>query len=113
MLDCMDNFRDRGKLQCDECGGLFTAQLLPIHLCPPAMKKDIDELELEVSKLQAELALIKQDALRYRWLREPQEHVSVEFEDENEDGYTMVFYSKIRTELDAAVDAAIDRKRKA
>ena len=49
----------------------------------------------------------QRDAARYRWLREPQEHSCVEFEQENEDGYTNTFYNVIRDELDDAIDAAM------
>lgn len=53
----------------------------------------------------------EKDAARYRWLREPQEHTCVEVENENEDGYTNTFYSAIRDELDAFIDAAIEKEK--
>lgn len=55
------------------------------------------------------LQSLEADAKRYQWLREPQENCAVEFEDENEDGFTDVFYSLVREELDAAIDSAISQ----
>lgn len=71
----------------------------------------ICELQRENADVRARLEAAERDAGRYRWLREPQEHACVEFEDENEDGYTNAFYSKIRNELDAAIDAAMQEKK--
>ena len=58
------------------------------------------------SKVDALVAEIARDCERYRWLREPQEHCAVEWEDENEDGWTNVFYPQIREGLDALIDSA-------
>lgn len=59
------------------------------------------------NSVAAELKKCRGDAERYRWLREPQEHLSIDIEDENEDGYTGVFYTLIRHGLDEYIDAAI------
>jgi hypothetical protein len=61
----------------------------------------------ERDALRQQAEAMRADAERYRWLREPQEHCAVEFEDENEDGFTNVFYALVRDELDAAIDAAL------
>lgn len=53
-------------------------------------------------------AFVRRDAERYRYLRQPQEHCAVYFEDQNEDGYTNTHYALVRDELDRAVDAAMD-----
>lgn len=63
-------------------------------------------LERRLRESEAEVAALREDAERYRWLREPQDHFAVEVEDQNENGYTSVFYAIVREELDAAIDAA-------
>ena len=66
---------------------------------------------LLAAKEQAESRLRErdEDAERYRWLREPQDHVAVTVEDENEHGFTNTHYSLVREELDAEIDAFIKR----
>jgi hypothetical protein len=83
------------------------AKLDKTHYADPDTLATLNRLERENADLRANLEEARKDAERYRWLREPQEHVCVEVEAENEDGYTNTFYSTIREELDAAIDAAI------
>lgn len=63
-------------------------------------------LERERNWLAARVGELEPDAERYRWLREPQDHICVDVEEENEDGWTGTFYALVRDDLDAAIDAA-------
>ena len=67
---------------------------------------DVWKLEQKIEQAESRAASDAKDARRYRWLREPQDHVAVSVESENEDGFTGTHYSLVREELDAAIDAA-------
>ena len=48
----------------------------------------------------------QEDAERYRWLREPQDHFGVLVEEMRGDRYTNTHFFAVREELDALIDAA-------
>ena len=60
----------------------------------------------EIERLRAELAECKQDAERYRWLRDDCGGFEVTVREENEDGYESWVAGYPAEELDAAIDAA-------
>ena len=66
----------------------------------------IEALRNERNGLAARVVELTPDAERYRWLRKPQDHICVDVEEENEDGWTGTFYALVRDDLDAAIDAA-------
>ena len=71
-----------------------------------AISAQFNAIKDERNGLAARVVELTPDAERYRWLRKPQDHICVDVEEENEDGWTGTFYALVRDELDAAVDAA-------
>ena len=60
----------------------------------------------EIARLRSELAEVKRDAKRYRWLRDDCGGFEVTVREENEDGYESWVAGYPAEELDAAIDAA-------
>ena len=73
---------------------------------------EFDEAIEARAVLLAHIAKLEANDRRYRWIREPQEHCAVEWEDENDDGWTDVFFHQIRDGLDALIDAALAAEQK-
>ena len=67
---------------------------------------NICEMGQEIERLRAELAACREDAERYRWLRDDCGGFEVTVREENEDGYESRVAGYPAEELDAAIDTA-------
>jgi hypothetical protein len=83
------------------------------YSCSEEMKRVMAEAAQELESFPSETTgnpYSRRDVDRYRFLRAPHEHFQVLVEDQNEDGYTGVFYQLSRLDLDRAIDAELDGK---
>lgn len=99
MMKKMETFGGLTREQVREFSGLVEDE---------GIKKLILDLVVALERAKRERDASKEDAERYRWLREPQEHSCVQVEGYNESGFTNNFYTTVRTELDTVIDTLRD-----
>lgn len=82
-------------------------------LCDFCRQDEFDDPRDTITSLRAELAEVRVDAERYRWLRANQGgDCEVVLMDDNEDGGSGAAYSYSDDALNAAIDAAIAKGKK-
>ena len=101
MRECAENIIQRFPIVANKIGWNDCIHVAKAYLV----------LERQLSECQAALREAQKNAERYRWLRTaPTPKVQVSIMDENEDGQSDTFYDYRGSELDAAIDAALDAK---